>query len=42
MIENNQLGIDSIPINILGNPTKLSVLGWKPTVLMGDILDELL
>jgi GDPmannose 4,6-dehydratase len=42
VIENNQLGIDSIPINILGNPTKLTALGWKPTVLIDDILDELL
>ena len=42
VIENNQLSIDAIPINILGNPTKLTSLGWKPSVSMNDILEEIL
>ena len=42
IIENGQLGVDSIPINIIGNPTKLINLGWKPQVPIEYILKELL
>jgi GDPmannose 4,6-dehydratase len=42
VIENNQLGIDSIPINIIGNPTKLIALGWNPQISIDNILEELL
>jgi GDPmannose 4,6-dehydratase len=41
-IENNQIGLDTKPINILGNPCKLKKLGWKQLVSVNDILLELL
>ena len=42
VIENNKLWIDSIPINIIGNPTKLIGLGWNPKISIDNILEELL
>ena len=42
VIENNQLGIDSMPINIIGNPTKLAALGWEPQISIDNILEELI
>ena len=42
IIENNKLEIDQIPINILGNPTKLKSLGWDISVSIDNILSELL
>ena len=41
-IENNQIGLDSKPINILGNSRKLQKLGWRQLVSINDILLELL
>jgi NDP-4-keto-2,6-dideoxyhexose 3-C-methyltransferase len=39
---NNDLGVDSIPINIGGEPNRLRALGWKPEFSVDDILKELL
>jgi GDPmannose 4,6-dehydratase len=39
---NNDLGVDSIPINIGGEPNRLRALGWKPEISVDEILKELL
>jgi nucleoside-diphosphate-sugar epimerase len=39
---NNDLGVDSAPINIRGEPNRLRELGWKPEISVDDILKELL
>jgi GDPmannose 4,6-dehydratase len=39
---NNDLGVDSTPINIRGEPKRLVYLGWKPEISVDEILKELL
>jgi len=41
IIQDKQLGFDSIPTNIRGEATKLRELGWKPLVNIETILGEL-
>jgi GDP-D-mannose dehydratase len=38
VIQENNSGLDSIPINIRGDSVKLGNLGWKPILSMNDIL----
>ena len=42
VIEDKNIGFDSTPTNIRGNPKKLKELGWTPTVTINNILEELL
>jgi GDP-mannose 4,6-dehydratase len=41
LIQDKQLGFDSIPTNIRSKSTKLSKLGWSPSVSIETILSEL-
>jgi GDP-D-mannose dehydratase len=41
VIENNNKGIDTLPINIRGYANRLKHLGWTPTYSVDDILKEL-
>lgn len=42
LIENKQLGFDSIPTNIRGESKKLKILGWEQQVSIEQILQELI
>jgi GDP-D-mannose dehydratase len=42
IMKNDELNIDDQPIHIRGVPSKLLSLHWKPTILIDQILDELL
>ena len=42
IIQDKQLGFDSRPTNIRGEPNKLKKLGWTPSVSIDNILSELL
>ena len=41
IIENSMFGFDNIPTNITGKQVKLRELGWKPTITIDEILNEL-
>ena len=41
IIQEKQLGFDATPINIRGDPKKLTGLGWEPLVSIENILKEL-
>lgn len=41
VIQDKQLGFDSTPINIRGEPKKLKGLGWTPLISIDNILAEL-
>jgi len=40
LMETNPEGLDTTPIDIRGEPTKLTKLGWKPFFSIDDILKE--
>ena len=40
-IEENPVGFESILTNIRGDPKKLKALGWRPTVPIDNILEQL-
>ena len=42
IIENEMFGFDVVPTNITGKQVKLRDLGWKPTITIEQILNELL
>jgi GDP-mannose 4,6-dehydratase len=42
IIENNNIGIDTVPVNITGTASKLHKLGWSAKYSIDDILNELL
>jgi GDP-mannose 4,6-dehydratase len=42
IIEKTNNGIDTVPINIRGDSTKLKRLGWFPTFSINDILNEII
>lgn len=39
---NSDLGVDSAPINIRGEPKLLREFGWKPEISVNEIIEELL
>ena len=41
IIDNNNKGIDIVPTNIRGEPTKLMNLGWKPLLNIDYIINEI-
>jgi len=41
IIEKSCNGIDTVPIDIKGTPTKLNSLGWTQTYLIADIISEI-
>ena len=41
IIQDKQLGVDSIPTNIRGEAMKLFGLGWSPLISVDNILQEI-
>jgi GDP-mannose 4,6-dehydratase len=42
VIENNNNGIDTVPVNISGTPSKLYKLGWKQDYTINDIINDII
>lgn len=42
IIDKTPDGVDTVPINITGEPSKLKALGWKQTVSLNEMLCELI
>jgi len=42
IIDKTPVGVDIVPTNIRGEPTKLKKLGWKQTISLDNILNEMI